>query len=221
MSPNVRRYIKEHHALYLLFWPFNLAAFFLTEKFALFDRVLIHSPIDDLIPFSEYFMAIYVLWYPFWVFTALYCFICEPETFRRLMWFFILTFTVCNLTYFFFPTCVDFQPTSFEHNNFFTLLTRLIYWLDEPTNVLPSEHVIGAMAVVFAAYDSKRLRRARWFVPILVLAVLISISILFTKQHSFWDLVSALPLCALGWAVCFKPWDRDKTENAPSSPQTS
>lgn len=215
-----KKFVKEHYALYVLFWPINTFIWFATEKLALGRAFVIHSAIDDLIPFSEWFMAIYVMWYPFWIGMLLYCFICEPETFRRTMWFFILTYTVCNLTFIFFPTCVDFQPTSFERSNFFTWLTGLIYRIDEPTNVLPSEHVIGAFAVVFAAHDSKRFRRARWLVPILVLAVLISISIMFTKQHSFWDLVAALPLCIAGWAICFRPWKRDKTETDPSQ-QTS
>ena len=213
-----RKFVREHHALYVLFWPVNLVLWFGTEKLALGRAFIIHSTVDDLIPFCEVSTIFYVLWYPFCVFMMVYCFIAEPETFRRMSLYFILTFTVCILIYFFVPTAIDFQPRSFERDNVLVAITRLIYRIDEPTNVLPSEHVIGAFAVFFAALDSKRFRGAKRSVPIFVLAVLISISIMFTKQHSFWDLVAALPLCLIGWIVCFKPFKRKSASNTDALP---
>ena len=211
MNGSVKRFVKEHHALYLLFWPFNFAVFFLSEYLAEGRAFVIHSALDDLIPFSDFFVIFYVLWYPLWVLMLLYCFIREVESFRRMMKYFILTFTFCNVVYLVFPPMVDF-PQQIESTNVLRWMMNLLYAADRPTNVFPSEHVIGALAVVFAAWDSKSLRRARWMIPITVLAVLICVSILFTKQHSFWDLAAAIPYSLAAWLICFKPWRRQSNE---------
>lgn len=210
----LRTFIKDHHALYVLFWPIDLILWFVTEKLALSRAVLIHSAVDDLIPFSEFFILFYVMWYPFIAGMLVYCFICEPESFRRASRFFILSFSICLLIYLIFPTSVDLRPATFERNNALTWLTSLIYTLDEPTNVCPSEHVIGAVAVLLTALDTKRFRKAKWSVPIALVAVLISVSIMFTKQHSFWDLIAALPICLIGWIVCFKPFRKRRQDGA-------
>ena len=208
----IRDFIYKYPIVLVLYWPIYMVIWFSTENLALGRAAVIHSAIDDAIPFLEIFVVFYYLWFPFWIGMALYCFICEKETFIRYMAFFILTFTVANVIYFVFPTTVDLRPTAFERDNIFTWLTGYLYSIDNPTNACPSEHVIGALAVVFAAWDSKRFRRAVWMIPITVVAILICLSILFTKQHSFWDLVAAVPYSFAAWLICFKPWRRKKTE---------
>jgi membrane-associated phospholipid phosphatase len=84
------------------------------------------------------------------------------------------------------------------------MLTKFIYSIDTTTNVCPSEHVIGAFGVVFAARDTKRFSSAKWTVFIVAQAVLISLSILFVKQHSAVDVLAAVPVCFAGWLFCFR-----------------
>ena len=211
MNGSLGKFLKEHHAVLLLFWPIDLIAFFVSEKLAVGRAYVIHSVIDDMIPFCDFFVIFYVLWYPAWVLMLLYSFIWEPETFRRTMMYYILTMTICNIFYFAIPTAIDFQPDYFENDNILTKLMGVLYYLDEPTNVFPSEHVIGAFAIFFGAFDSKRFGKAKYTVPFFFLSVLISVSILFTKQHSFWDLVATVPLCFAAWLLCFSPWKRNKT----------
>ena len=38
---------------------------------------------------------------------------------------------------------------------------------------------------------------------ILVVAILICLSTVFVKQHSILDVLCALPVCALGWWLCY------------------
>ena len=219
MNGSVKRFVKEHHALYLLFWPFNFAVFFLSEYLAEGRALVIHSALDDLIPFSDFFVVFYVLWYPLWVLMLLYCFIREVESFRRMMKYFILTFTFCNVVYLVFPTMVDF-PQQIESTNVLRWMMNLLYAADRPTNVFPSEHVIGAFAVFFAALDTKRFGKPAWSILAFFLACMISVSIMFTKQHSFIDLVGTLPLCVAAWLICFKPFRKKQTDApAPPTPQ--
>lgn len=203
------RYVSDHSVYLLLYWPLYALIWFGTENLALGRAYTVHSVIDDMIPFCELFTVFYVIWYPFWIGMMAYCMLAEPKTFRKMAFYFIIGFTAANVIYFLFPTCIDFRPDTFPRENFLTYVTGLIYSIDHPTNVCPSEHVIGAWAVVFTAWDSRRFRSAKWMVPITVIAVLISLSIMFIKQHSFWDLAAAIPFSAVLWLICFRPWKRD------------
>lgn len=203
-------YARTHSLHLLLYWPLYAVIWFGTQNLALGRAHTVHCALDDIIPFCEVFVVFYVIWYPFWIGMLVYCMLAEPGTFRKMSLYFIVGFTAANVIYLVFPTCIDFRPHPLPHDNFLTAVTGLLYSIDHPTNVCPSEHVIGALAVVFAAWDSKRFRTLGWMIPITLIAVLISLSIMFIKQHSFLDLVAAIPFSFALWLICFRPWKRDK-----------
>ncbi len=199
---------QYRHLLLLLYWPIYLLSFLIIERFLDASYTPIHCFLDDLIPFCEFFIVFYVFWYVFWLGMLAYTLLYEPETFKRLMWFCIFTFSTAVATYVIFPNCQNLRPTVFERDNVFVRITRFLYWIDTNTNVCPSLHVVASVAVVFAAHDSKRFSGFGWQLVITVLAVLISLSTVFVKQHSVVDVLAALPLCALGYLLCFRKWGR-------------
>lgn len=179
--------------------------FFLSEYLAKDRYHVIHCGLDDLIPFNEYFIIFYILWFPFWVLMLIYTMCFEVPTFKRLMNFFILAYGICVLIFLIWPTGHDMRPETFPRSNLCTSLVKWIYAADEPRSIFPSEHVVGAFAVVFAASDSKRFSGRKSMVVITFLAVMISISITYVKQHSALDILGAAPVCAIGYFVCFYP----------------
>jgi membrane-associated phospholipid phosphatase len=60
-------------------------------------------------------------------------------------------------------------------------------------------HVVGSVAVAYAVFDSDRLRNGWLRAVTVLLAAVISVSILFVKQHSALDLIGALVLCLPIW----------------------
>lgn len=61
-----------------------------------------------------------------------------------------------------------------------------------------------AFLALFALRDGPRLRkRAWWQAASVLLALCISLSTVFMKQHSILDVLCALPVCALGWWLCY------------------
>ena len=71
---------------------------------------------------------------------------------------------------------------------------------------LPADvRVMNAVAAaLFALRDGPRLRkRAWWQAASVLLALCISLSTVFMKQHSILDVLCALPVCALGWWLCY------------------
>ena len=199
---------ENRHFKLLLFWPVYLAVFFLIERLRPAGTVYtpMHCGLDDLIPFCEFFIVFYLFWFFFMAAMLVYAGFFEPKTFTRLMHYFILTFAVAVICYLVFPNCQELRPADFDPHWWdpFGMLTKFIYSIDTTTNVCPSEHVIGAFGVVFAARDTKRFSSAKWTVFIVAQAVLISLSILFVKQHSAVDVLAAAPVCFAGWLFCFR-----------------
>ncbi len=206
---------KEYrHLFLLLFWPVYLALFFGTEILAASKGyTVIHCGLDDMIPFCEWFIIPYVIWYPFWILMVLYTAGFEVEVFKQLMTYLILTLTISLLIYFFWPTGQDMWPKEFPRDNFLTWLTGLIYQADHNTDVCPSEHVSTGFGVVFAAMASKRFSKSRLAMFLFWLeAVLVAVSVAFIKQHSVIDVAAAVPVILIGYFAAFYPHRRKKRQ---------
>ena len=199
---------QYRHALLLIVMLVLIGLFFLSEEMARGRYHIVHCDLDDMIPFNEYFILFYVIWFPFWIFMLLYAMCFEVRTYYRLMNYFILTYGIALTIFFVWPTGINLAPDSFPRDNFCTWLTKVIYTADENVSVFPSEHVIGAFAVVFAAADSKRFSKLLPMLVITFIAIMITLSITFVKQHSAVDILGAAPIVALGYFVCFYPEHR-------------
>ena len=196
---------KYRHALLLLVVLVLIGLFFLSEKMALGRYHIVHCDLDDIIPFNEYFIIFYVIWYPFWICMLLYTMCFDVPTFKRMINFYILTYGIALTIYFIWPSGHELWPETFPRDNFCTWLTKRIYAADESASIFPSEHVIGAFAVVFAASDAKHISGRLVMTVLNFLAIMITVSIVFVKQHSALDILGAVPVIALGYFVCFYP----------------
>lgn len=103
-------------------------------------------------------------------------------------------------------------PDPMPRDNILTWLTQKIYDADHPTNICPSDHVIGAFAVVFGASQSKRLNKKIPMAIITFIALGITASICFVKQHSALDILGAAPVVMIGYFVCFYKKGEKKTD---------
>ena len=216
-APEVR------HRWYLLLWAAFCVMFFVSGHAAADSYHVVYAPLDDQIPFCEYFIIPYVLWYPFWIGIALYTAFCEKETFLRLMRFVTVVYVASTLTYFLWPTGVELRPETFPRENFCTWLVGWIYALDTNTNACPSQHVCIAVAAAVAFGDTKRFGGPGWRAAAWTMAALICLSVMFVKQHSVWDVVLAVPLCAAAYAVSFSSRSRrgEKTNTSDIQEETS
>lgn len=193
------------HIKLLLFWPIFGLLFAFVERVGVTDVYTpVHIFLDDLIPFCEWFVPPYLFWFVFLGGMLGYSFFCETGTFRQMMWFIILTYSITMLIYFLFPTCQQLRPASFPRDNALTRFMAWFYTFDTNTNVCPSIHVIGAVASLAAGWHSRRFGTPLWRTVFVVITVLIALSTVFLKQHSVVDVLAALPLCALGWWLVYR-----------------
>lgn len=209
-EPSLRRqsWQKYGHWLYALILPLYLAGFFIEEYFidGSAPYMVSYMPMDDRIPFSEWWYIFYVLWYPFLGGVGLYLAFRDPRGFKRYMTYIGISFFTALGLFALFPNGQDLRPdlAALGRENIFTRLIGLLYASDTNTNVCPSLHVVGSMAAVFAIFHNDRLRRTRWL-PIAgcVLACLISVSTVTLKQHSLLDVLVAIPYAMLLYRLIY------------------
>lgn len=194
----------------LLAWLASMGIFLLCEM--LIDESACYSvwiSLDDLIPFSEFFVIFYVLWYFLIVGTLVYFSKRNARGFSA----FLKYMTICQLLavviFLVFPNKQELRPETIMGDNVFLDLVRIIHSVDTNTNVCPSLHVCYSLALA-----SVWLREGRWIITkitYVILAILISLSTIFIKQHSVLDIFVALPVCLIAeMATCYVYKDKNE-----------
>ena len=194
----------EFSHLKLLFgWIGYFALYFLTERFIEVEKCyVVHSRLDDIIPFCEFFVVPYVLWYLLIVLSLGYFAVYNIDSFKRLQIFIIVTQVTAMVIYILFPNMQDLRPTEFARDNFFTDIVGLLYTVDTNTNVCPSLHVAYSIGIASVWVKEKEI--SKWFKAfIVVFAILICLSTAFIKQHSILDAFAAIPVCILAEAITY------------------
>jgi membrane-associated phospholipid phosphatase len=169
---------------------------------------LLHTRLDDIIPFCEYFIIPYFLWFVYVAGAVVFFGLVNKN--RQEYYRLIVTlgigmtlFLIVSLVY---PNGHRLRPYSFERENVFVSLVRFLYRIDTPTNVLPSIHVFNAVAVAIAVADCEALRERIALVRASnVLAILIVCSTLFLKQHTVIDVAFALILNVACYRLIYRP----------------
>ncbi|MEY8495035.1 phosphatase PAP2 family protein [Lachnospiraceae bacterium 29-91] len=193
------------HLKYLAYWPVFGLLFLTVERLWIREKYYpISCPLDDMIPFCEYFLIPYLFWFVFLVGFQIYTLLYDTESFKRMMKFIIISYTATMLVYILFPNCQELRPVLFERNNIFTHFVEGLYQFDTNTNVCPSIHVIGSVAVMLCAWNSRHFSTAVWRIVFGVLAFLISVSTIFLKQHSVVDVFAAVPVCVIAYTISFQ-----------------
>ena len=199
LSPEFR------HVLLLIYWPMYLLTFIFLEQRV--PVVTIYSPLDDLIPFCEWFVIPYLGWMVALLFLSLYTLAYDLPAFKRFMRNLILTTIIAEICYLVWPNQQLLRPelSTLGRANPLTFMVNIIYTVDSSTNVCPSLHCIGAFAVFFCATDTPRFRHRGWTLFFIVFALLICASTVFIKQHSILDFFAAIPVIIIGWLCVYLP----------------
>jgi len=137
--------------------------------------------IDIRTPFLPWTGWIYVMVYVLPLMVGV--FVENDEDIRRVVFSFCLMATLCTLVFIFYPTV--YPRPHLPDTGWASFPLIMVRRLDTAKNCFPSQHVAGAfLSALFVC----RLR-PRWGVFAILLAVLISISTLTTKQHYVWDVI--------------------------------
>jgi len=196
-------YDKYKHGLYVVgYMIFYLCFFCILETFVSTDNAVMTSTwIDDCIPFNEYFVIPYVLWFVFLFCGFCYVIFFDMSGFKRTCFYLFTGMTTCLIIYAIYPTAQNLRPV-LTNDNIFQQLVSFIYSVDTSTNVCPSIHVYNAVMLAVSLIKCDSIKNKQWIkIGLIVLASLISLSTVMIKQHAFLDIVFALILCVIIYAI--------------------
>ncbi len=172
----------------------------------------IHIALDDRIPFCEWFIIPYYLWFPYILLViAYFFFFAERREYYQLTGFLFIGMTIALITYTVWPNGIDFRPDldALGRDNVLIGLTRFIYANDPSINCCPSIHCFNSIGVCIAINRCSLLRNCRLLrIGSCVLSLSICLSTVFVKQHSAVDVFWAFGLAAVMYAAAYVIPDR-------------
>ncbi|MDR1700889.1 MAG: phosphatase PAP2 family protein [Lachnoclostridium sp.] len=207
---------KYNHIFVLIYIPIFLLGFFLLEARTEIHEYLIHSFIDDIIPFNEYFVVFYLAWFPYLLGFVFYFSYqgakgeIQKREFYHLAALLMIGMSLSLIIYALWPNTLNLRPDSYPEKNIFTYLCQALQTVDTPSNVCPSIHVYISVAVYICIWKCEAFRK-KWALKIsmLILMILICLSTLFIKQHSVIDLGAALLMNGIIY-VFYRKWQQRK-----------
>ncbi len=193
----------DNHLLYLLGWVGYFILYFLTESMIPYEKCYpVHCTLDDVIPFCEFFVIPYVGWYLLIIISLIYFALYNPDNFKNMNKYIIITQVLATIVYIVFPNRQDLRPEVFARDNIFTDIMGVLYRLDTCTGVCPSLHVAISIGIASTWLREKSASRGRKTF-IVVFCALVCISVAFVKQHSVVDIFAAFPVCFIAEYITF------------------
>lgn len=204
---------RYKHLFLLLYWPPYGLLFGLVESKwpSIWESITgeplvffeVACPLDSWIPFCEWFVIPYYFWFAYIVGMLLYGLLFDRQSFRDCMYFIMLTYSATIVIYLLWPNMQALRPAAFDRENVLTWIVQKLYNFDTNTNVCPSIHVLGSVAVSLTGLRAPGLQHWGWKVFFHTSNLLICLSTVFLKQHSILDVFAALLLCAIAYPFAF------------------
>lgn len=190
----MKNLLKKYGHIWTIGYAFiYIPWFFYLERTVTRGYTVMHIALDDKIPFNEYFIIPYLLWFVYVAGALVYFFFTNKQDYYRLCIFLFTGMTIFLLICTFFPNGTDLRTVVDPQKNFCSWLVSVLHQADTSTNVFPSIHAFNSLGVHFAVMNSKALKDkklVRW--GSFVLMVAICLSTMFLKQHSAVDVLGAI-----------------------------
>lgn len=192
--------IRAYHAFPFIFYLFGyLIWFHILEVVPRKHYITIVLPIDRKIPFAEIFVIPYLSWFLFIAVGGVLVYYMDREMYDRTATALMIGMTVFLVVSTFIPNRQPLRLLEMPRDNAFSRMVAAIWKTDTPTNVFPSIHVFNSVTITAGI-----LKGRYWFLkkkPVRIITViwcvLICMSTVLIKQHSLFDVITALILAAV------------------------
>lgn len=195
---------KNKHGLLLLYFLIYLPWFGHLEKTVTTHFHVIHVALDDYIPFCEYFIIPYLLWFVYVAAGFCYFYFKNKDEYFHLCKTLFTGMTIFLIVSTIYPNGHYLRPTTFEHDNIFVDMVKVLYSTDTSTNLFPSIHVYNSImvnAAVWHCENFKKNRPVRYGSAILMVSIILST--MFLKQHSVFDVVTGIIMAVTMYMVVY------------------
>lgn len=205
MEPFTKQRLKH---TYIFLYPVVYMIFFILLEQNIVPEHIIEVSIDRKIPFCEYFIIPYLLWFAYIAVTVLFFFLfLDIGDFYRLCMYLFSGMTLFLLISFLYPNGLELRP-DFEvltRDNIFIDMVQTLYTADTSTNVLPSLHVYNSICVHIAITKNAFFRKKPWLlIGSFILMILIILATMFLKQHSIIDVIAGIVLAIVLYPLFYR-----------------
>ena len=217
MAEFIKKY--KHGMVILIYSILYIALFGYLEQRNVRVYHVVHTVFDDAIPFCEFFVVPYLLWFPYMIGAVLYFVFVNKNKheYYQLVCNMMMGMTVFLIVSYVYPNVQHLRPAVFPRENIFTEIVRWLYRTDTPTNILPSIHVFNSLAVHMSLTNCESLRdRKRIRYGSLVLTILIIMSTMLLKQHSVIDVCMGATLALFGYLLFYPEKSMDRSRRPAS-----
>lgn len=205
---------KYNHAWTLIYIFIYIPWFCILEHSTPISYNVMYFPLDDYVPFCEYFIIPYLLWFIYLFGTGLFFFFKSKSEYFKFYTLTIIGMTIFLIISTIYPNAHTLRPYSFVDDNIFTTLVSYIYTIDSSTNVFPSIHVFNSCAAHAAIANNKDLIPNKLIqYGSLILCISIILSTIFLKQHSIVDLFGGLAMFGVLYLCIYKTKSKTSTSN--------
>ena len=196
----------KHSIIVLAYALLYMSVFNYLEKRDVPFYHIVHTALDDVIPFCEVFIIPYLFWFFYILLAVLYFIFREGDhrEYYRMVFHMMAGMTIFLIVSYLYPNMQQLRPDVFPRDNVFTYMVKELYSRDTPTNILPSIHVFNSLAIHIAITTSEKLRGKREVKIIsFVITALIILSTMFLKQHSVIDVLLGMTMALLGYQLFY------------------
>ena len=191
-------------AMPILFYaPVYMVWFIYIERHTFAHYSIIHTAVDDLIPFNELFVIPYYTWFLYVSLTLLFfMFSFDVEDYYKNFFFLASGMTIFLVISTLFPNMHHLRPVAFPRDNVLTTLVGVIYSHDTSANLWPSIHVYNSIGSMIAVHKSRRFGTRGKLISDFI-GVSIILSTMFIKQHSVYDVITAFIMAIIFYIVFY------------------
>ena len=200
----IKKFIQRYRHAWILSYALIYITWFSYLEKTINHQVsfhVMHAALDDKIPFCEYFIIPYMLWFAYVAVAVLYFMFKNRDDFYRLCAFLFSGMTISLIICSVFPNGTDFRPILDPAKNIFTRIVAWLYRTDTCTNVFPSIHCYNSIGVTIAVLHSQDIAASKHGRLVkfasTILAILICMSTMALKQHSVYDVAGAIILASI------------------------
>ena len=157
MLTKFSKFLKENKHCYLFIYSFVYLIFFkLIEIKSAVHYHNMHHPLDDKIPFNEFFVIPYFLWFFYIGYVLIKLCIRSKTDFIKAFVYIFGGMTIGLIIFLIYPTAQNLRPISLPHKNHLIGIVHFLHKIDTPTNVCPSLHVYDSIGACIAVLLSKK-----------------------------------------------------------------
>lgn len=139
MNPKQLWSRRRPHLWFQLYWVVYLIWFFWLDLTIKDPKYIIHAPLDDRIPFNEWFIFPYCSWFVLLAGVTALLWWCDTQSYDKLCLTMFSGMTFCLILYMLLPNGLDIRPTvdAVGRSNIAMSIMQLIWRADASVNVWP------------------------------------------------------------------------------------